>query len=115
MARYGYGMSVSGSRTPVVASITPEPGPTLPLSTATLTINGITPYLRQDNANWIANYLAINGNYYYLTFGFYQTTPNAWEVWYDDGNGQILQSTNLASSSAIPLTGWSPSITITSP
>jgi hypothetical protein len=115
MSGYGYGISVSGSRTPVVASITPAPA-TLPLSTATLTINGITPYLRQNNANWLANYGAIDGYYYWLTFGYGLTTPNAWEVWIDDGNGgQTLQSTNLASSSAIPLTGWSPSITITTP
>jgi hypothetical protein len=96
------------------------PGPTLPLSTVTLTTNIpylgiITPYLRQDNTHWLANYSEIDGNYYWLTFGYWQTTPNAWEVWFDDGGGTSLISTNLASSSAIPLTGWSPSITITSP
>jgi len=115
MAGYGYGISVSGSRTPVVSSITPSPGPTLPLSTVSLTINGITPYLRQDNTHWLANYSAIDGNSYNLTFGYYQTTPNAWEVWYENEIGGGVISTNLSSSSAIPLTGWSPSITITSP
>jgi hypothetical protein len=113
MAGYGYGISVSGSRTPVVASITPAPA-TLPLSTATLTIDGITPYLRQDNANWVANYSAIDGIVYHLTFGYGQTTPNAWEVWMEGADSGLI-STNLSSSSAIPLTGWSPSITITSP
>jgi hypothetical protein len=113
MAGYGYGMSVSGSRTSIVASITPAPA-TLPLSTVSLTIDGITPFLRQDNSHWLANYSAIDGNYYYLTFGYGQTTPNAWEVWFDGADSGLI-STNLSSSSAIPLTGWSPSITITTP
>jgi hypothetical protein len=92
---------------------------TLPLSTVTLTTNIpylgiITPYLRQDNAHWLANYSAIDGIYYWLTFGYGQTTPNAWEVWMDGADSGLI-STNLSSSSAIPLTGWSPSITITTP
>jgi hypothetical protein len=120
MAGYGYGMSVSGSRTPVVASITPAPGPTLPLSTLSLHISGAGAgsgaYLRNSDTFWLFDDTLISGNLYKLAFGLFIQTADAWELFVTDGaDNDTLQSTNLASSSAIPLTGWSPSITITTP
>jgi hypothetical protein len=127
MSGYGYGISVSGSRTPVVASSTPAPT-TLPLSTPNLYFSGLTfpyswvnegytyyidtnsftqAYERNSNTQWRGNnfayvqdQLSYNGSIWNLT------VKCQIDDGYDVFDGSISVATNNASGTAIPLTGW---------
>jgi len=94
---------------------------TLPLSTLSLHISGAGSgagaYLKVPTAIWwqFDDYL-ISGNVYNLAFNFGVRTNNIWELYLtDSADNDTVLSTNLSSGSEIPLTGWSSSITITTP
>ena len=128
MARYGYGMSVSSSRTPVVALGGGAAPTTLPLSTPNLYFSGLTfnfpwvdggntiyidtsyftqVYARNSNTQWRGSYFAFvqdqlsyNGSIWNLTV----------KCTIDDGfdalEGSISVATNNANGTAVPLTDW---------
>jgi len=83
---------------------------TLPLSTPVIYINGDGPFNRINNEIW--GYDGLNppeGYGYVLRYDNFN-----WEwVYYNNSDEQITLSSNTASSTAIPLLGWTPSITIT--
>ena len=82
---------------------------TLPLSTPVIYINGDL-FNRVNDTTWYGS-VAPYG-YYSYTFLYYVN----WQLlWYDNNDQLIILSSNNASSSSIPLIGWTPSITITTP
>ena len=107
MARYGYGMSVSGSKTPIVASAGAAPSG---IPTATTTIIFISA----------PSFLGAGEN-------FYKSSPNNWYgpedffLIFDNGEWKItyagpVESLNTSASQTvdyIPQTNWSVSTTIT--
>jgi hypothetical protein len=105
MAGYGYGISVSGSRTPVVASITPAPT-TLPLSTPVIYING--RQLNKVGNQWVSDYP-------FETLSYGTPFDVGWNYTIEIDYEPALASSNAADGTAIPLLGWSPPITITTP
>jgi len=91
---------------------------TLPLSTATLTIVGIDPIPAQfisyfGDWRYDSDY---SGYVWFLTKdGTNYGLQSGWCLIYYDGDNNNLYSSNPASILSIPLNGWSPSITITTP
>ena len=115
MARYGYGMSVSGSRTAVVASSGGAAPSGIPVSTINLIIiqDGITngPYTKIGDLLW-----SFTPNFGYDPYLQYDLPifPDAWALYSNDGEGGYnVYNYNFAGSSTIPITGWSSPITIT--
>ena len=90
---------------------------TLPLSTATLTIVGIDPI----PANFVSYFedwrydSSYSGVYFLTKDGTIYGLQSGWCLVYFYQEDYILFSSNPASILSIPLTGWSPSITITTP
>ena len=126
MARYGYGISVSGSRTPVVASIAPAPSgfPDV-ASTNQIAVTSITGIMFNVPNNGIGTYtkngdinenLPVYSPYYAFDTSFLAGVgfrEGQWYLFYysDDPYEHAI---NLSSDpTTIPTTGWSPSITIT--
>jgi len=142
MARYGYGMSVSGSRTAVVASSGGAAPSGIPVaSTASVNIaeySNINPYPKRVSGynfegfggdyvvsiNSGTAYISINGggdvvlaapNTIFYIYGSPFYTASAWEL-LSFGEGPAVEVISLNSSTdptTIPTTGWSPAITIT--
>ena len=130
MARYGYGMSVIGSKTPVIASGGAAPGG-IPLSTTNINITynvqsegEITRTLvKQSDTFWYNDQFGPNdpGNCEVYRFALkYENSQWEFSTYFntlDEGNCSIggleLKSTNAGASSSIPVSGWSTSITIT--
>ena len=133
MARYGYGMSVSGSRTPVVASSTPAPSGIPVAGTNQINI-GNSP----DNGAYLFGFGEYNGltgtayfnNYSIIYFnnsndtivsGNYGDTvpvvPYAWNFIYGTNPDNLTVVSSEANTSSgqtaayIPIIGW-PSITV---
>jgi hypothetical protein len=126
MAGYGYGISVSGSRTPVVASGIPTPAFGLP---AQITIsdaaefNGI--YTKTTLAG-IYTPAPNSGTYNYISGFYYITSPsntnyngdyagNDWVLATGSDGVDIYSENTSTDANNVPTTGWSPSITITTP
>jgi hypothetical protein len=85
---------------------------TLPLSTPVIYINGDGPFNRINNEIW--GYDGPNppdGYGYSLRYDGFNWV---W-LYYNNNDDQITLSSNTANGTAIPLLGWSPSITITTP
>ena len=96
MARYGYGMSVSGSKTPVVASSTPAPSG-IPVSTQTIIVTNAGAF-DGTYTNVVPNIVWGDGGDLALELGV------TWRfIDYDDSS-----ELNNVSSDAnyIPTTGW---------
>jgi hypothetical protein len=113
MAGYGYGISVSGSRTPVVASSTPAPSG-ISLTAPTIYVSGLTfedggsfyagvlysPYTLYTTGYWrdvyeIGFVTSSGGMWFFYTFANYEGSPTA-----------ALVATNTAPSTSLPTTGW---------
>ena len=127
MARYGYGMSVSGSRTPFVASggAAPSGIPTAgPLMAENINIQGNNVVAQLRDLNEDGSFYSVADGYWNigvgednvpvtrLTFGGSQWTvisSNSFEPPFDN----ITNSSPNQSIDYIPTSGWSPSITIT--
>jgi len=131
MARYGYGASVSGSKTSIVTSSGGVAPSGLPVaSTAQITISGAAEF----NGIYIRTVLAglytpepISGTYNYISASgiYYLTSPgntnyngdyagNDWVLATGNNVASILSENTSTDSNNVPTTGWSPSITITS-
>ncbi len=120
MARYGYGMSVSGSRTAIVASS----GGAAPSGIVAATAGNLVidfgyfsgeTYTKNNNILW--TFLFGEGNNEYQRLQWNSFTPNTWTL--DSNNGEIVATNPSANSAIIPTTGWTytvgggPAITIT--
>lgn len=138
MARYGYGMSVSGSRTPIVASSTPAPSGIVVATTNTinvvdafnigetisLTKFSSTEY-RTDAYSFVISQIyceAYSDNVNITVFRVSVILDGGYWIYryyglYDcDGNVEVTYdntSVQQVTSGIIPTTGWSPSLTIT--
>ena len=123
MARYGYGMSVSGSRTPVVASSGAAPS-NIPLSQANISMTGFSytsPSLieypfslvsrsailaKQSNTFWYADFNNPNNpTGYDLGLEFFEGMWKIFVRFYDPDFIDIA-ATNPAPNTSIPITGW---------
>ena len=83
---------------------------TLPLSTPVIYINGDGPFNRSSDQVWVYDGPNPPDGYGYVL----RYNGFIWEwVYYNNNDEQITLSSNTANGSAIPLLGWSPSITIT--
>jgi len=114
MARYGYGMSVSGSKIRVVASGTPAPSG-IPVATTSSVIVSGSPH-------------GFNGTYNKITETFYQQTidgnkqivwnsedvgvPDRWSLANFDTNFYVTHPT-WSDQTQIPSSGWPNGETIT--
>jgi hypothetical protein len=85
---------------------------TLPLSTPVIYINSDGPFNRINDEAWGYNGPNPPDGYgYALRYDGFR-----WEWYYYNNNDeQITLSSNTTNGSAIPLLGWTPSITITTP
>ena len=106
MARYGYGISVSGSRTPIVASSTPAPSGIVAATVGNLVISfgyfsGET-YTKFSNTLWRFDFGDGNTEYQRLEWNTF--VPNAWTL--DVNNGEPLATNPSTNSLIIPTTGW---------
>jgi hypothetical protein len=126
MARYGYGISVSGSRTPVVASSTPAPNFGLPaqiIVTGAGAANGT--YTKTSSAG-VYTPEPNSGTFNYLLGAgfFYITSPgntnyngdyadNDWVLANGNDSAAIYSENTSTDANNVPTTSWSPSITIT--
>jgi hypothetical protein len=126
MAGYGYGISVSGSRTPVVASGTPAPNFGLPaqiIVTGAGVANGT--YTKTTSEGFYTP-APNSGTYNYLLGAgiFYITSPsnsnnngdyagNDWVLATGSDGVSIYSENTSTDANNVPTTGWSPSITIT--
>jgi hypothetical protein len=92
--------------------------PTLPLSTTTLTIVDLDPipaHFFSYFGDWRYD-SGYSGYVWILTKdGTTYGLQSEWCLIYFDGDNYNLYSSNPASILSIPLTGWDPSITITTP
>ena len=105
MARLGYGMSVSGSRTPVVASSTPAPSG-IPTATTTI-INISVPSIGLDGLFTKSTPDAWNGpSSYSLQF------VGDWQIILD-GDTVVVNDSAIQTVVYIPQTGWREPTTIT--
>jgi len=95
---------------------------TLPLSTSTFTITNLVAdyasngqYTRNPFAPiWGFDNTGNDGNYYLLSYGVLYA--GRWSLYFIDTDGfQTEISSNSAPSTAIPLTGWTPTVTIVTP
>ena len=130
MARYGYGMSVSGSRTAVVASSggTPPAGDIVVATTTNVIVTfGDTSGINYARDGYPASVFYFVGSpadgisFQRLTFNVDQ--PNIWAlVQYSSGEegGLVIEATNPSTNPLIiPTTGWTytlgsgPTVTIT--
>jgi hypothetical protein len=83
---------------------------TLPLSTPVIYINGDGPFNRLNDTVWVYNGPNPPDGYGYVL----QYDGFRWEwMYYNNNDEQITLSSNTTNGSAIPLLGWTPSITIT--
>jgi len=123
MARYGYGMSVSGSRKSIVASSGAAPS-NIPLSQANISLTGFSytspshtdvPFslisrsailTRQNDASWYADYSDPNNPTGYDIL--FQFTGGMWKIFvrYYDPDFTDIAATNPAPNTSIPVTGW---------
>jgi hypothetical protein len=95
---------------------------TLPLSTSTFTITNLVAG-RASNGQynripsvpiWEFDNTGNDGNYYVLNYGF--PYAGRWSLYFTDTDGFNYEiSSNSAPSTAIPLTGWTPAVTIVTP
>jgi len=126
MARYGYGISVSGSRTPLVASA----GGAAPLGLpAQIIVSGAGvadgTYTKTSSAGVFTDTPAPGTFNYLLGAGiFYITSPgntnfngdylgNDWVLASGNDPVTIYSENTSTDANNVPASGWSPSITIT--
>jgi hypothetical protein len=113
MAGYGYGISVSGSRTRIVSSATPAPS-NISLTAPTIYVSGLT---FEDGGYFYGGNLY--SPYTLLTSGYWQDAYSVGFVvysgvqWnfksYANGDGSpeaALVATNTALPTSLPTTGW---------
>jgi hypothetical protein len=137
MARYGYGISVSGSRTPIVASSTPAPSGIPVASTNTINVvdtfgyNGTIALSKQNSTLYNASVGFAYGTIYCQAYentedvniysiGVVKEGGNWIYRYYGIYNCEEtypydydLATVQEVTSGIIPTTGWSPSLTIT--
>jgi len=119
MARYGYGMSVSGSRTPLVASS----GGAAPSGIVAATAGDLIidfgyfsggEYAKNSNTLWLL-FFSEGSEFQRLSWNIF--SANAWVL--DTNNGEIVATNPSSNSLIIPTTGWTytvgsgPEVTIT--
>ena len=123
MARYGYGMSVSGSRKSIVASAAAAPS-NIPLSQTNISLTGFsyTPVAfpefpfsliarsavltKESDTSWYSDYSNPNNpTGYDILFTF---SSGAWRITvrFFDPDFSELAATNPAPNTSIPVTGW---------
>jgi hypothetical protein len=118
MAGYGYGISVSGSRTPVVASSGATPSGIVAATAGNLIISfgyfDPETYIKSSNTEW--QFQFGEGEFQRLSWNI--KSPLAWVL--DENNGQSFVATNPSTNPLIiPTTGWTytlgsgPTVTIT--
>ena len=122
MAGYGYGISVSGSRTPVVASSTPAPSG-IPYSTSQIILSGFndtnigvdrTSPITLTKSISVPNEWGSSGaeGYYVYLYRTSNTDPNGtWVIilqqFGEEGFGTVTSATNPSTTlSEVPTTGW---------
>ena len=124
MARYGYGMSVSGSRTAIVASSGGAAPSNIPLSQTNISLTGFSytsPSLieypfslvsrsailaKQSNTFWYADFNNPNNpTGYDLGLEFFEGMWKIFVRFYDPDFTDIA-ATNPAPNTSIPVTGW---------
>ena len=124
MAGYGYGISVSGSRTPVVASSTPAPSGIPVASTTNILITCPsqslvnTPFTRAQSPPFAEYQPSIQfSTDTFLIFNFGGTGSSGfWEFLQPDGDGgyNTISFNTSTNGDYIPTSGWAgQSITIT--
>lgn len=119
MPRFGYGRSVmQGRKIPVVASGSAPA--TLPLSTATFRITQAVggffcagQYTKDILNRWVFDNSGNDGNIYIVQYGFFGARWSLYYIDIDTNTGEI--SLNSYAPTAIPLTGWTPAVTIITP
>jgi len=113
VARYGYGASVSSSKTPIVASGTPAPSG-ISLTAPTIYVSGLT---FEDGANFQGAILYSPYTLFTLGYwrdindvGFVFNNGGAWFFYtYAINEGSpagALVATNTALPTSLPTTGW---------
>jgi len=127
MARYGYGMSVSGSRTPLVASsggAAPSGIPVASTNQIIVSNNGI-PYgvANSGNGTYTKSGIYNGGDGGDTVYYAFNTDANAkiaiggggptWYVGFYYDNEFFYSFNTSTDANYIPTSGWSPSITIT--
>jgi hypothetical protein len=116
MARYGYGISVSGSRTAIVASATPAPSD-ISLTAPEIYFSGLTisngfdwtdpnfysPYTLQTTGVWVSSAPFPNGSVFNFGGIWYLKVPAT----DPDGNPNSAEvATITAPATSLPRTGW---------
>ena len=114
MPKLGLGLSLPQARVKKATAST-----TLPLSTSTFTItNQIAGYACDGQYikgffGWYFDNTGNDGLTYTVGYGFYEAR---WSLyWTDMDNFSVEISSNLAPATAIPVTGWTPPVTIVTP
>jgi len=118
MARYGYGMSVSGSRTAIVASGGAAPSGIVAATAGDLIIDfGYASgeiYTKNNNTLWVYNF-GEESEFQRLSYNVFSAL--AWAL--DTNNGEIVATNPSTNPLIIPTTGWTytvgagPAVTIT--
>jgi hypothetical protein len=114
VAGYGYGASVSGSRTPTVASSTPAPSGIPVASTNNLLVT--SEYLGTNRSYAKLDpttYSGEGGSLASLAFNFFGDNPTWAFIDYDGDNFYYLYTNPSTNPNYIPTTGWSQLVTIT--
>ena len=114
MARYGYGMSVSGSRTPIVSSGTPAPSG-ISLTAPTIYVSGLTlaDGPNRNNGVLYSPYTLVSSGYWddINDVGYVINPSGTWFFYVfaldsDSGVAAALVATNTAPATSLPTTGW---------
>ena len=117
MARYGYGMSVSGSRKSIVASGGAAPSGIVAATAGNLNISfgyfDPATYTKLSNTEWKLDFG--EGEFQRLSYNIFSAF--AWAL--DEDNGDTVATNPSANPLIIPTTGWvytvgsGPAVTIT--
>ena len=133
MARYGYGMSVSGSRTPLVASSGgAAPSGINVATTNAIVLSGLTgPYYSELNGTYTKSgdptnvfnggvdglatgavyfnsaYTGGNKDGAAIWYGPIQGGSSGWQITYYDDNGILLGAIVSADTTTVPISGYS--------
>ena len=113
MARYGYGMSVSGSRTPIVASGGATPSG-IPVASTTMVVVSGSPdgfngtYIKLFPTQW----KPVVGDNNLIWDSPDAAIPNRWSLYNSDTNFIVTHQT-WSDQTQIPMSGWPNGETIT--
>lgn len=115
MARYGYGISVSGSRTAIVASSGGAAPSGIPVATTSSVIVSGSPdgfngtYLKIIPTEWQQ---ILDSNKNLLWDSVDAAIPNRWSLYNSDTNAIVTHQT-WSDQTQIPMSGWPNGETIT--